>query len=862
MENISFQRIRLLLVSGALAVSCLVLLLSPLVAWRWVDQTPFPGFLLDPNLVVSGGMSDAGWQAAQLEPPIAFPARVTAVDGLPVESNRAFWTLMRHHGLDSQVDISFEVAVEAWPLPRTEIVTTRTESFTLTPFPGSSLRVQFWLPYLVSLVVMGLGLWVFWSRPQSESVQIFALFVSLGAILMAGLFDQAAAQYFLPLWGIALPTFGLLNLFLVAIFPHEIQALEKRPYWRWLLLLFGTVLAGWVLWSMYGAANPWAFLAAWRASLLVSGLALISSVGLIIYRTRWSPSPLIRQQGRVVTIGSIIAFAPLLLFIITSVTPLTISWVAPEFFLPPLLIYPLVIGYALVSYRMLDMETFLEDRLAATLLTGVLVAALTLVLVGMSTAFLGRDLFLDFPILLVLLVVFVVLVFEPVRQRLPRLLDYLRGQGYTDYDSLLRAYNRELTTAVRVDQVVEMLLNYARQALPSTAAHLYLFDRQAATFSLHMNGQTGHTLPVTQVDPDSAVVAYLRQHDDIVDLTDERVWPEALLAVQEQVALLNAELLVPMQNGQELLGWLAIQATTAQTYVQMGDLHYLRTLADQALLGLERANVVQRLEQRVAELDQLSQFSRTLNVTITLDDMLEVTYTNYQRHFAVDDFVVVLWASTIDIDRIYPVFYLEDGERMPQREGTNQSVPEPHLLDVLQRGQMQSWVEVEKDGRFCIAAPLNAGAQTLGILLARRYHQSLSAYQQELFMTFTDQVAIALERLQTGETLKKRAQQLEIINEVTLSLTSTLDLEPLLNLILDKSMELLDTEAGTFMLVMEGTRELEFSVVRGPASKDLLGTRIPMGTGLAGTVAQSGRSLMVNQAHDDIRWFATIEAQT
>ena len=856
----------MVLVSGILAVSCLVLLLAPFATWRWAEQTPFPGFLLDPNLVVSGGVMDAEWQANQMEPPVGFPMRVTAVNGLPIQANAEFWALMRYHGLGSQLDITFAVATEAWPLPQTDQPTSRTESFTLTSLDPGSLWVHFWLPYLVGLIVLGMGLWVFWSHPLNEPAQAFALFVSFGAVLMAGLFDQAAGQYFLVLWGMALPLFGLLNLYLVAVFPHEIQALEERPYWRWLLVLPGAALAAWVVWAMVADPNPWGFLAAWRVSLLVSALSLIGSILLIIYRTRWSPSPLVRQQGRVVTIGAVVAFAPLLLFILVSLTPLTLDWIVPEFYIPPLLLYPLVIGYALVSSRLLDVERFLEQRPAATLLTGVLVSTLSLMLIGLLTVVLGRGIFLNYPILLLLLVIVIALAFDPVRQRLPQLLGQLGGQRYTDYDSLLRAYNRELTTAVRVEQVADMLLAYARRVLPDTRPNLYLFDQQTAVYSRYANGhiepdpaasETAVT-PQTQVDPDSAVVAYLRQHDEIVDLTDERIWPEPLRAVRREIKRLQASLLVPIQNGHDLFGWLTIQPLTGQPYLQLGDLHYLRTLADQALLGLERASVVQRLEQRVAELDQLSQFARTLNFTITLDDMLEVAYTNYQRHFALDDFVVLLSASAIN--RVYPIFYLEAGERLPQQEGTDQAESDPRLLAIVQTGQKQVWGN--KNGRFSIAAPLNAGAKTLGVLLGRRNDLPLNPYQQELFMTFTDQVATALERLQADAALKRRAQQLESINEVTLSLTSTLDLEPLLNQILDKSMELLDTEAGTFMLVMEGTRELEFSVVRGPASDTLLGTRIPIGTGLAGAVAQSGRPLIVNEVHNDPRWSDSIEART
>jgi hypothetical protein len=369
-KNISSQRIRVLLVSGVLAVSFIVLLLAPLAAWRWVEQTPFPGFALDPNLVVSGGVSDGSWQAAQLEPPVAFPARVTAVDGLSVNSNREFWTLMAYHGVGNQVAISFEEAVEAWPLPETAVLTPRTETFTLTPFDQNSLWILFWLPYMVSVMSLGLGIWVFWSRPQAEPVQLFTLFVSLGAILMAGLFDQASTQVILPLWTAALPAFGLLNLLLVAVFPHEMDLLRRQPYLRLLVYLTAIGLALWGVWAVYWSPDPWAFLAAWRVALLVSGVTLISSIFLIIYRTRWSPSPLVRQQGNVIAIGAIIAFSPLLLFILTSLTPLHFDWVVPALYIPPLVAYPLVIGYALVSYQLLGCGDAYEKRQLAAIIAG------------------------------------------------------------------------------------------------------------------------------------------------------------------------------------------------------------------------------------------------------------------------------------------------------------------------------------------------------------------------------------------------------------------------------------------------------------------------------------------------------------
>jgi signal transduction histidine kinase len=116
--------------------------------------------------------------------------------------------------------------------------------------------------------------------------------------------------------------------------------------------------------------------------------------------------------------------------------------------------------------------------------------------------------------------------------------------------------------------------------------------------------------------------------------------------------------------------------------------------------------------------------------------------------------------------------------------------------------------------------------------------------------------------METNRRLQERAQQLEIINELTISLTSTIELEALLELILDKAIALLNTEAGTFMVAIPDTGELEFKVVRGPASAHLVGTRLPVGTGLAGTAAQTGRPVIVNRVHDDDRWFASVDQNT
>lgn len=126
---------------------------------------------------------------------------------------------------------------------------------------------------------------------------------------------------------------------------------------------------------------------------------------------------------------------------------------------------------------------------------------------------------------------------------------------------------------------------------------------------------------------------------------------------------------------------------------------------------------------------------------------------------------------------LYAAFVVEDGERLPEREGRHHVVDLAEIEHVISTGQMMDITD--EDGRVWWLAPLNAGADTLGVLYTFFDDETvIRPRQKQLFTIFADRTAVALDRLQTRQELANRAQQLEIINKVTLLLASTLELEP------------------------------------------------------------------------------------
>lgn len=842
-----YSQLRIGLVGLLLLVGGIVYVLLPFSALRWA-QSPFLGFFLDPNLVINDS-GEPEWPTQGDSPLLGYPDRITAVDGQPITTVAEYRAAVADKEMGETVSLTLVQPPPGSDPEPGHPEPERIVELPIIPLTNLSLWNQFGLFYLTGLVMFIIGVWTFSVRPKAEAAQVFALFMTFATLAVGGLFNILTTQEFGRIWLLALSLTPGFCVWLAAVFPHEMSFVERYPLGRWLSLLPSVVVGLWAQLWLYDPANAWHYAIPWRTLFLLNAIALLISILMMAYRGYRSPSPLVRQQARIILGGSLLAFTPLVFFFIPASQMIDVAWLPSAFYLPPLVVYPLAIAYTIIRYRLLDVEQVMRRSLSYVLMTGLLLVAFVLVTVGITNTFGAVT---DNPVVLSLLVVTLVLLFNPLRSRLQEAIDQLFFREPVALDKLLRAYNRALTTAVNTDQVANTLLKYVSSGVPDTTPHLFLPDAQMNYYSSYNNHTTG------RLNMESPLVTYMSQTAGPIDLTEKRAWPETLVEQGDAVQALNAAVLVPINNGRELLGWLSLSPKKSRQHFRPAEINYISSLVDQSLIGLERANVIRRLETRVAELDMLSQFSQALNFTIDFDALLELVFTNFQRLLGIDDFFISLRDKATK--QIYTVFYLENGERYEDKEGPEKVVMDPSIHQVVNMGQMV--VKEDEDGRSWIAAPLNAGADTLGAIhtFYRDPTHKIRARQQQLFTVFADRTATALERIETNKRLQERAEQLEIMNQVTFSLASTKELDPLLELILDKAIELIDTEAGTFMISRQEDGELEFRVARGPSSDGLVGRRLPLGAGLAGTAAQTGRAIISNRVQEDERWFSAVDA--
>ncbi len=109
--------------------------------------------------------------------------------------------------------------------------------------------------------------------------------------------------------------------------------------------------------------------------------------------------------------------------------------------------------------------------------------------------------------------------------------------------------------------------------------------------------------------------------------------------------------------------------------------------------------------------------------------------------------------------------------------------------------------------------------------------------------------------------LRRQADRLQRILEISQILTSTYDLDELLQIILAAATELTKTEAASILLLDESGTELRFTATTGRDRDKLMALRVPVENSLAGTILQSGEPMVFDDVRQDPRHFDGIDKQ-
>src|SRR5580658_3782378 len=200
------------------------------------------------------------------------------------------------------------------------------------------------------------------------------------------------------------------------------------------------------------------------------------AASLVFYKSfREAPSGVLRQQLKWLTFGTLAGTLP---FGLMYVIPFVLDAVPPvwtKFSALSLVLIPLCFGYAIIRYRLMDVDIIFKRGLAYTAATAA-IASIYFALIALIAEFTHAQ--TTGPIGGMIAIVIAAFLFQPFREWIQARLDRFFYRDRLDYRRTLIVFGRPLTNEVRLDPMLGSVMDRVSQTLLVDRLAIFVEDPQ------------------------------------------------------------------------------------------------------------------------------------------------------------------------------------------------------------------------------------------------------------------------------------------------------------------------------------------------------------------------------------------------
>lgn len=139
-----------------------------------------------------------------------------------------------------------------------------------------------------------------------------------------------------------------------------------------------------------------------------------------------------------------------------------------------------------------------------------------------------------------------------------------------------------------------------------------------------------------------------------------------------------------------------------------------------------------------------------------------------------------------------------------------------------------------------VGVPIIYGTELVGVIGAYSGNDHRRVFTRDdvrLLTLFATQAAVAVHTAKLLDEQRRRLQQLQALRDIDTAITGSVDVRVTLNILLDKVTTSLSVDAADLLLFNPHSNTLEFAAGRGFRTQALQHTRLPLGSGYAGSAA-------------------------
>jgi PAS domain S-box-containing protein len=396
-------------------------------------------------------------------------------------------------------------------------------------------------------------------------------------------------------------------------FPERSKLLRERRYAAPLLYVPGLLLGAiHVLVATDILVLPIPLLQArWlldRIELFYLGAYFLAGALALHYAYIRATDPVLKHQLKWVTRGTWV-----------SIVPFAALYALPYFagFVPNawmnasalfLAVLPVTFGYAIVRYRLMDVDIIFRRGISYTLATAGIVG-LYFGLIALFADFFRAT----FPPInsrgaWVVAIVLTAVLFQPAVNYIQQWVDRFYNRERYDYRRTLLKFARDLTSELHVDSLVEQISDRLSETLGVDRLAVFLAEEPAGFRLVRSRGMNFTTkIDTSFLDPAQPGLAKGYLFFDNV----KRVYgfPPA---AQKSIEQLRLHYYLPFKVKERTLGYLGLGKTRDGDYLSSEDIDLLHTISGYVSIALENARLYESLEARARDYRALRDFSQNI----------------------------------------------------------------------------------------------------------------------------------------------------------------------------------------------------------------------------------------------------------
>ncbi|MEM7029240.1 MAG: GAF domain-containing protein [Chloroflexota bacterium] len=438
----------------------------------------------------------------------------------------------------------------------------------------------------------------------------------------------------------------------------------------------------------------------------------------------------------------------------------------------------------------------------------------------------------------------------------------------TQEQRVLQEINLEIASEQNTDRILNSVLERAQDMLKAMGGSIYLLEVKRNQLRNEVSLNLGEDYSEMRLDVGTGIAGHVIKHDEPYIIQDYNRFvgqPKT-----KQSAEFGSVLAIPFAAKGEIKGVLELVRSKQASPFDQNDLNLLSVLANQTAIALANAQLIQEAHYKASQLTTLNEVNNIISATLDRDAALELIAREAVKIlgaeagsiFLVDEsrealnFEIALGPTGVElVGNKIPL----DNHSIAGRIAVSQS---PTIVNDV--ASDPNWdTSFDEKNHFVtqriLGVPMVAFSRVVGVIevINKRDGSEFDENDQNTLMIFASQAAIALVNAQrftvTDQALASRMQELMMLQIIDRELNATLNLDSVLNLLLENTMDALAASVGLIGLVDTEGAGLHLRAMIGVARKyEPYKTELwPIDKGIVGKVATNGEAQLVSNGDLD-----------